>query len=190
MGQPIARLSLADFLEWEAQQEERHEFVLGEIYAMVGARRTHCEVAVNVTASLWGALRGSPCRVYSESRKVKVAESICYPDVVVTCDARDVSSEGPVQAPTLIIEVLSPSTGSYDRGLKFALYRQLASLKEYVLVDPETRRVESFRRTESGTGDWLFRDMSDGAAMVLASLGCEVALADVFAGVAVASPQP
>lgn len=181
MGPPLARRSLADFLAWEEQQEERHEFVLGETYAMVGARRTHCEVAVNVTAVLWGALRGSPCRVYSESRKVQVAESICYPDVVVTCDARDVSGEGPVQAPTLIVEVLSPSTGNYDRGLKFALYRRLASLKEYVLIDPETRRVEAFRLTEAG---WLLDDMSDGAVLRLASIGCEVGLGDVFAGVA------
>jgi Uma2 family endonuclease len=157
---------------------------------MVGGLRMHGRVVMNLGRHLGNALEGSRCEVYAESMQLQVEQSICYPDVFVTCDPRDLTTERVFVAPTLIIEVLSPSTGNYDRGLKFALYRQLASLKEYVLIDPEERRIESFRRTESGTGDWLFRDMSDGAAMVLASLGCEVALADVFAGVAVASPQP
>jgi Uma2 family endonuclease len=185
MGQPLARLSFAEFLEWEEGQEERHEFVLGETYAMVGGLRTHGRVVMNLGRHLGNALEGSRCEVYAESMQLQVEQNICYPDVFVTCDPRDLTTERVFVAPTLIIEVLSPSTGNYDRGLKFALYRRLDSLKEYVLIDPEARRIESFRRTDTGTGEWLFRDMSDDAAMVLASVGCEVAVGDVFAGVAV-----
>jgi Uma2 family endonuclease len=185
MGQPLARLSLAEFLEWEDGQEERHEFVLGETYAMVGGLRTHGRVVMNLSRHLGNALDGTRCEVYAESMQLQVEQNICYPDVFVTCDPRDLTTERVFVAPTLIIEVLSPSTGNYDRGLKFALYRRLDSLKEYVLIDPEARRIESFRRTDTDTGEWLFRDMSDDAAMVLASVGCEVAVGDVFAGVAV-----
>jgi Uma2 family endonuclease len=184
MGEPQPKMTLDDFLAWEDQQaDERHEFVQGETFAMVGARRVHCEVTVNLTAMLWSSLRGSPCRVYSESRKVQVASDIFYPDVVVTCSTRDVSADGALQEPTLIIEVLSPSTGEYDRSLKFALYRRLPSLKEYVLVNPETRRVEAFRLRDT---DWVVHDMSDAAVLTFASLGCELAMADVFAGVTAA----
>lgn len=181
MGQPLARLSLADFLEWEAQQEERHEFVLGETYAMVGGLRTHGRVVMNLSRHLGNALDGSRCEVYAESMQLQIEQNLCYPDVFVTCDPRDLTTERVFVAPTLVVEVLSPSTGNYDRGLKFALYRRLASLKEYVLIDPETRRVEAFRLTEAG---WLLDDMSDGAVLRLTSIGCEVALGDVFAGVA------
>ena len=186
MGQPFAKLSLADFLEWESQQEGRHEFVLGETYAMVGGLRTHGRIMMNLGRHLGNALDGTPCEVYAESMQLQIEQNICYPDVLVTCDPRDLTTERVFVAPTLIVEVLSRSTGHYDRGLKFALYRQLASLKEYVLIDPETRRVEAFRLTEAG---WLLDDMSDGAVLRLASIGCEVALGDVFAGVGVPGAQ-
>jgi Uma2 family endonuclease len=178
---PQHKLDLPEFLAWEEAQPDRHEFVGGEVFAMVGARRVHCDVTVNLTGLLWSALRGSPCRVYSESRKLQVADDVFYPDVAVSCQPSDVSSDGPMLAPTLIIEVLSPSTQAYDRSLKFAHYRRLASLKEYVLVDPETRRVELFRLGQEG---WVLHDMSDGSQLTLTSVGCELPIAEVFAGLA------
>lgn len=180
MGNPQHPLSLPEFLAWEEQQSDRHEFVGGEVYAMVGARRAHCEVTTNLTALLWNALRGTPCRVYSESRKLQVASEVFYPDVVVSCHAADIGTDAPLQAPTLIIEVLSPSTQAYDRSLKFAHYRRLPSLREYVLVDPDTLRIDLFR---PGTEGWVLHDMSDGPALQLASLSCELPLSEVFAGV-------
>lgn len=74
MGQPHHKLTLPEFLAWEEQQPDRHEFVNGEVFAMVGAQRVHCDVTVNLTGLLWQALRGSPCRAYSESRKLQIAE--------------------------------------------------------------------------------------------------------------------
>lgn len=180
MSRPQEHLSFQNYLAWEESQPERHELVAGETYAMVGARREHCEITVNLTGLLWAALKGSPCRVYSETRKLAVDDNVFYPDVVVTCHPADITVNQPMQAPTVIIEVLSPSTQSYDRSLKFALYRRLASLQEYLLVDPETRRVEAFRRTDAG---WMFHDLSDSATLTLASVACELPMAEVFAGV-------
>jgi Uma2 family endonuclease len=91
------------------------------------------------------------------------------------------------RAPKLVIEVLSPSTQAYDRSLKFALYRHLASLQEYVLVDPDTRRIEAFRVGADGL--WVLHDMSERIALTLASVGCEISMSDVFDGVEPADAQ-
>lgn len=85
-----------------------------------------------------------------QSAKVQAGDAILYPDVFVTCDAADLRTEQIFTAPTLIVEVLSPSTQAYDRGLKFTLYRRLASLREYLLVDPDTRELQLFRRSAGG----------------------------------------
>ena len=181
MGAPQPKMSLDDFLAWEDQQrDERHEFVQGETFAMVGGRRVHGLVVMNLGRHLGNALDGSPCRVFAESMQLRVEQDLFYPDLFVTCDATDLTTDRVFTAPTLIIEVLSPSTGEYDRSLKFALYRRLASLKEYVLVNPETRRVEAFRLRDT---DWVVHDMSDAAVLTFASLGCEIPMTDVFSGV-------
>jgi Uma2 family endonuclease len=114
--------------------------------------------------------------------KVQIAdETILYPDVFVTCDRADLATDQIFRAPTLVIEVLSPSTQSYDRSQKFALYRRIPSLQEYILVDPDTRRVEGFRR---GADDlWVLHDMSEGPALEAASIGARVTLAEVFDGI-------
>lgn len=104
-------------------------------------------------------------------------ETILYPDLFVTCDAADLRTEMIFRAPTLVVEVLSPTTQAYDRSLKFALYRQLASLREYGLVDPDTRRIEVFRVGADGL--WVLHDMSDRDAVDFASVGCSVPMADV-----------
>ena len=132
MGQAQPRMTLEEFLAWETVQVERHEFVRGEVFAMVGARRVHGRVVMNLGRLLGNALLGSPCAVYAETMKVQVDDAILYPDLFVTCDARDLSTDQLFVAPTLVIEVLSPSTQAYDRSLKFAPYRRLPSLREYL----------------------------------------------------------
>jgi Uma2 family endonuclease len=179
-------MSLDEFLAWENAQPDRHEYYRGEAFAMVDGRRTHGRAVLNLATQLNLQLRGSPCQVFSESMKIQVAaDTILYPDVFVTCDKADLATEMIFRAPTLVIEVLSPSTQADDRSQKFALYRQLASLREYILVDPDTRRVEGFRR---GADDlWVLHDMSQDDAMTCASVGCKVALAEVFHGM---DPSP
>jgi Uma2 family endonuclease len=175
--------SLEDFLAWEETQPERHEYLHGETFAMVGARRVHGITCLNLAASLKASLRGTPCAVFIENMKLRVADdALFYPDVFVTCDRQDLRTEREFTAPTLIAEVLSPSTEAYDRGQKFAQYRRLPSLREYVLVSPETREVLLFRR-DSAHGLFTLHDFSAAPALECASIGCTVPLADVFEGI-------
>ena len=179
---PKTKLSLDEFLAWENAQVERHEFHQGEVFAMVGARRVHGRVVINLSRRLTEKLDGTPCQTFVEGMKVQIAaDTILYPDVFVTCDKADLATEMIFRAPTVVIEVLSPSTQAYDRSHKFALYRRLPALREYVLIDPDTRRIESFRR---GADDlWVFHDMSDGTHMQLPVLSIEVAVSEVFDGI-------
>lgn len=181
MGMPIRKLSLDEFIAWENEQAERHEYWHGEVFAMVGGRRTHGRVVANLTRQLGNRLDGSPRQVFAASMKLQIADdTLLYPDVFVTCDRDDLRTEMVFRAPTLVIEVLSPSTQAYDRSQKFALYRRLASLREYMLVDPDTRRVEGFHRNDAG--DWVLHDMSDDTELRLRSLDLALPMTDVFAG--------
>ncbi len=176
------KMGLDEFLAWENEQPDKHEFYRGEVFAMVGARRIHGCVVGNLMRLLGNLLVGSPCRAFSEAMKVEIAEdTLFYPDVFVTCDKADLATDLLFHAPKLVVEVLSPGTQGYDRGLKFALYRRLESLQEYVLIDPDSRRVEGFRRGADGL--WVLHDMSDGDVLEVACLGATLKLAEVFDGV-------
>ena len=182
MGSPLPKLTLEAYLAWENEQPEKHEFHRGEVFAMVGGRRVHGVVIGNLFRLLGNAMLGSPCRAFSESMKVQPADdTILYPDLFVTCDPADLRTEMIFSAPKLVIEVLSPTTQAYDRSQKFALYRRMASLQEYALVDPDTRRIEVFRIGADGL--WVLHDMSELGVLTLASVACEMAMADVFDGV-------
>lgn len=175
-------MTLQEYLDWENAQPEKHEFHRGEIFAMTGGRRTHGRVLLNLARHIGVHLDGSGCQVFGDSMKVQIADdTVLYPDVFVTCDKADLATEQIFRAPRLVIEVLSPSTQAYDRSKKFALYRRLPSLQEYILVDPDTRRVEGFRRGADGL--WVFHDMSDGDTLEAACLDLAVPLVEVFAGI-------
>ncbi|MCE2659337.1 MAG: Uma2 family endonuclease [Rubrivivax sp.] len=179
LAQP--KISLEAYMAWEELQPERHEFYRGEIFAMVGAKRIHGRVVNNLAGELRLALRGTPCQAFHEGMKLQIgADTVLYPDLFVTCDKADLATEAVFRAPTLVVEVLSPSTQGYDRSQKFALYRRLESLKEYILVDPETRRVEAFRRTPDN--QWVLCDMTEADTLHAASLSLSVPMAEVFAG--------
>ncbi len=181
MGSPLPKLTLEAYLAWENEQPERHEFHLGDVLPVAGERRVHGTVVGNLAMLLGNAVKGSRCQVFMQTMKVQPADdTILYADVFVTCDPDDRRTEMIFRAPKLIVEVLSPSTQAYDRSQKFALYRRMASLQEYALVDPDTRRIEVFRIGADGL--WVLHDMSERAVMTLASVGCEMAMADVFDG--------
>ena len=182
MGDVLTKLSLQEFLDWEHQQPERHELRRGAVIAMVGARRVHGLIALNIAASLMTQLKGSPCQVFAHSMKLKIgADTILYPDVFVTGDAADLRTDQVFTAPTVVVEVLSPSTQSYDRGSKFTLYRSLPSVREYMLVDPDTREVQLFRRGADGL--FTLHDMTGREQIRLDSVDCELLASDVFDGV-------
>ena len=178
----LTTMTTSAFLEWENAQAMRHEFHRGYVFGMVGARRSHGRVVSNLVHALMSALEGSPCQVFNEGMKVQVADdTILYPDVFVTCDTHDLATEMLFRAPTLVVEVLSPSTEEYDRSRKFALYRRLESLAEYVLINPETRRLESFVRGSDGL--FVLHDMSENEVARFRSLEITIPIAAVFSGV-------
>ncbi len=184
MSLPQAKIPFSpdDYLAWEQEQPCRNEYVDGEVFAMSGASDAHGTVALNLAARLHTALRGTPCKPFIADMKVQVAaaNSFFYPDIVVTCDPRDRTPEAShvKQHPTLIVEVLSPSTEAYDRGNKFAAYRQLESLQEYVLVSLEARRIEIFRRDASG--HWVLYPFALNEGLELASLNFSCPVAEIF----------
>jgi Uma2 family endonuclease len=181
MGAPLHKLSLSEFMAWEANQEGRNEFHRGEVFAMVGGRRGHSRVIANLVRHLGNHLAGSPYQVFSEGMKVQIGDdTVVYPDVFVTCDKQFRFDEQVITEPVLVVEVLSPATQGYDRSAKFAFYRRLPSLREYALIDPDTRRVEVFRPGQGG--HWTLFDMSDAAVLELASVGLRIVLPDVFQG--------
>jgi Uma2 family endonuclease len=180
MTQPL--LTLEAYLAWENEQPERHEFHRGEVFAMVGGRRVHGRTVLNIASAAQRALDGSPCQAFAETMKVQIGDdTVLYPDVFVTCDKGDLATDLIFRAPTVVFEVLSPSTQSYDRSQKFALYRRIPALREYILVDPDTRRVEAFRINEQG--QWVLHDMSESPTLEVAALNLGMAMAEVFAGI-------
>ena len=180
LPQPAARFERADFFAWEAEQPMKHDYVAGEVFAQAGARQDHVVVALNIATSLRQKLRGTPCRAYISDMQLEVvqADAVFYPDVMVSCHPEDLAAERVLHHPRGIIEVLSDSTAAYDRGAKFAAYRMLDSLQEYVLVDPERRSVEIFRRLPSN--DWLLATGDSARGLVLAALELEIGLDEVF----------
>lgn len=172
------------YLVWEALQPEKHEYLAGEVFAMGGARREQVVVSGNLYAAFKQRLRGGPCQAYVADLKLRVAavDAFFYPDVMVSCDARDHAAEQFIEHPCLIAEVLSDTTAAFDRGNKFAAYRTLESLQEYLLVDIEARRVEGFRRTPEG--NWLFHDYLPGGDCIFSSLAVSIPFEEIFENVA------
>lgn len=179
-AQRSEKLSSDAYLIWEAAQELRHEFVDGEIFVMVGGTRHHETIVGNLLVHLASNLRGKPCRAYSAGMKVRVeaANAYFYPDVFVTSSERAHQAIESLSEPRLIIEVLSPSTEAYDRGGKFEKYRLLPSLEEYVLVDPDSRQIESFRKDD--TGHWVLYEFRGQLELTLASLSVAIPMVEVF----------
>jgi Uma2 family endonuclease len=185
------KMTAEEYLAWEEKQPTKHEFYQGlvyEVYAMTGARDAHVTVTLNVAALFKSHLRGTPCRTYIADMKLQAEEldAYFYPDVFVTCDPRDKSSEYHKAYPTLIVEVLSPSTADYDRGDKFAAYRKIASLKEYVVINPSNGSVDLFRKSD--TGCWTLHPTEGQTAVEFASIGLSAALADIFEDVEFSNP--
>ncbi|TAN85471.1 MAG: Uma2 family endonuclease [Phormidium sp. SL48-SHIP] len=145
-------LTPEEYLRLESTSEIKHEYLNGDVYAMAGASDSHVTIAGNLFVLLRSHVRGRGCRVYLSDMKLRVAQrhSFFYPDVFVTCEPRDRQTTHYKRFPTLIVEVLSPSTEAFDRGDKFAAYQSLESLQEYVLINTEKQRVEMFRRGEGG----------------------------------------
>lgn len=191
MPQANVRFSPDDYLAWEREQPNRNEYVRGEVFAKAEAPEAHAIVTGTFAATLHSHLRGTLCRPFVLDLKLAVDAANCffYPDIFVTCDPRDRSPEANYvkRHAKLVIEVLSKTTEAFDRGDKFAAYRLLESLEEYVLVSPERGSVEVFRR--DATDHWVLYPFVTGDTLELASIGFECPVAMLFEGVERAAPE-
>lgn len=180
---PKTKLTPEEYLERERKSEERHEYFDGEIFAMSGAKRNHNKVATNVSGLIWQHLRSRDCESYSNDMRVFVPETglYTYPDIVVVCGEPKFKDDvfDTLLNPNLLIEVLSETTESYDRGRKFQHYRGIESLREYVLVAQDEARIEKY--VKQGDGFWLLSEaVGVDAEIEFSSIECRVALREVY----------
>ena len=176
---PQSHLSIAEYLLWEEQQEEKHEYVNGMIYAMAGATENHVDITTNLTVILSNHLRGKDCKLFPSDMRLNIASKkiYYYPDLLVTCDERDRFNKKQKNYPCLIIEVLSESTESKDRGVKFANYQTIQSLQEYVLISQWEQRVEVFRRSEKF---WVLQTYTVGELIELQSINLQISIDAIY----------
>jgi len=177
------KMTAEEYLEWEAKQELRYEYIDGEILAMTGGTLPHNSIALNFYTALRPHLRQKSCQAYVSDAKVKPSQlsRYFYPDLVVTCDSDDLKARDFIQNPKIIVEVLSPGTETYDRTKKFKYYRQIPTLQEYVLVDSEEITVEVYRRGEGKM--WLYYEYEAGEIIALQSIEFECAIELLYEGI-------
>jgi Uma2 family endonuclease len=182
--QPKLQLTFEEWLEGErASLEGRSEYVGGEVFAMTGANVEHNAIVINIARELSIQMKGRPCQVYANDMKVRIrpADAGKYPDLIALCGEHRFQDgrRDLLLNPSVIVEVLSDSTEAYDRGKKFAIYRQIPSLREYLLVSQYQVQVELFSRSDEGR--WTLSDFSALTDTVaLPSVGCTLSLAEVY----------
>ncbi len=184
---PKKKLTEAEYLAIERAAEFKSEFYNGEMFAMAGASRQHNELKENLIGELFNRLKGGPCRTYSADQRVKVERTglYTYPDLLIVCGSPEFElTDGIVtlRNPEVVIEIMSKSTEHYDRGKKFGHYRQLPSLREYVLVAEDQPHIERYVRQTDGS--WLLT-VFDGPAgeFPFVTVTATIPLADVYRGV-------
>ncbi len=180
--------SVEEYLVFEAKSEVKHEYENGQIFAMAGGTPNHGAIATNMSSALKNALRakGKKCRVWSSDLKVHIEKysSFVYPDAMVVCGELEMKGTDAIQNPLLIVEVLSSSTASYDKGAKFRKYISLSSFMEYVLIEQNQPLVHAYSRQveeETGRKDWSMRfALGLEESIYLKSIDCEIALTDIY----------
>ncbi|HEX9668230.1 MAG TPA: Uma2 family endonuclease [Thermoanaerobaculia bacterium] len=182
-AEPHPRMSVAEYLAFERRQvETKNEFLDGELLAMTGASRKHVLLVGNMLTALNPQLRDRGCEVYTNDMRVRIpaTNSYLYPDVAIACDPRFEDAEvDTLLNPKVIVEVRSPSTEAYDRGIKFAHYRTLESLTEILLIAQDRVHVEHFARQASDR--WLLVEIDDlGRVLDLPSVGARLPLREVY----------
>lgn len=185
-SQPKHFLTAQEYLLLERQAEYKSEYVHGEMFAMSGVRENHALVQTNLTAEFRNKTRRGPCRVYGSDMRVCVSPAgrYTYPDLSVTYEKSQFLDDtlDTLLNPTVLIEVLSPSTKDYDRGEKFVAYRTVASLREYLTIDPDRIFIE--QRVRQNDGRWMLSEHTVvSRPLRFESLGIEVQIADLYEGV-------
>jgi Uma2 family endonuclease len=168
-----------DYIAAEEISPIRHEYRDGEVFAMTGGTLNHNAIVLNLALALKNHLRGSGCHIFAENVKTRIEarNAFYYPDIVVTCNDRDrPSTQQYINHPRLIIEILSPSTARFDRTEKFADYRTIPSLSEYLLISTDRQQIEHFQRDDRD--HWSLMEVTE--PLQLVSVDCATAIADIY----------
>jgi Uma2 family endonuclease len=176
-------ITVEEYLRLDNESSDAcYDYIDGHVIRCAGGSPQHAEIATNLISVLRPFLRGSPCHIFSSDVRIRLSESrYVHPDIAVSCDERDWADPVAIRYPSLVIEVLSPSTELRDRGQKFAEYRACPSLQEYVLVNFAYQEVELYRREKGHL--WSFQTFQLDAHVELASLGVRFPVTDVYGGV-------
>jgi Uma2 family endonuclease len=168
------KMTIEEYFAWELNQDIRYEYINGEVFAMTGGTIPHNDLALNLYRNLYPHLRPRGCRVNVSDVKVQVTPKspYFYPDLIVSCHPDDLNARKFIQNPTLIVEVLSPSTSNKDREEKFRYYLTMPSLQEYILIDSEKIYVERYCRGEGRM--WLYYPYTTGDIITLSSVEFEL----------------
>jgi Uma2 family endonuclease len=177
--------TIAEYLEMEAASLEKNEYYQGEIFAMSGALLPHNIIAVNILGYLHQKLKGKSCRPFNSDMRIHVKENtlFTYPDISVVCGKPETLNDDNFNLlnPTVIVEVLSKSTKSYDRGDKFKLYRDIPTLKEYILIDSLSVFVETFRLNKNN--HWELEEYKEvEEVLTVPSLNISIPLIEIYEG--------
>jgi Uma2 family endonuclease len=174
-------LTEEEYLEYERKAETKSEYYRGELFAMAGARASHNIILSNLLRELGNLLRKTPCTLFPSDMRVRVSTSglYTYPDLSIVCEKPIYldSKRDTLLNPSLILEILSESTESYDRGQKFEMYRSIPELKEYILISTKYKKIESFIRT---TIFWELHESKELEPFHIQSLGVAISLEDVY----------
>ncbi len=179
------KMTIEEYLAFEKEAEEKHEYYKGEVFAMSGAKITHNEIVQNTNHALLNYLKGKPCKPYNSDQRVYIEKNslFTYPDISIFCDSIKTRNNDEWNAinPSVIIEVLSPGTKDYNRGLKFKLYRDIPTLKEYILIDSESINVDAFAINEKGL--WELREYKTIAeTLLIQTIEMELPLQAIYDG--------
>jgi len=173
------KLSAGEYLIQERLSDTKHEFIDGEIFAMAGASEAHNLIVGNLVRELGNQAKKRPCRVYPSDLRVQLNDGYVYPDVTMLCGKPEFVEKDNLINPNLIIEVSSPTTEDYDFGGKFARYRQLESLQDYIIVAQDKVMVAHYTRQDEN--HWLLTELTDKQAVIdLSYLQCHLLLDDVY----------
>jgi Uma2 family endonuclease len=187
----LHRYTYADYVAVELVSPGKHEFFDGQIYAMAGGTEDHSALSVAVTAALFAATRGGPCRVHSSDLRIYV-EAVglaTYPDGSVICGPLEQHAASPRATalnPTVLVEVTSDSSEEYDTGFKLEAYQTVPSLRDYVIVSHRERRITVYRREGDG---WLMRVAVSGGRVAVESIGAELEVDGIYAASTIAGPS-
>jgi Uma2 family endonuclease len=171
-----------EYFVWEEQQQEKHEYIDGQVYAMSGGSVNHGRIAIRFTAMFDAHLEGSGCITGNSDIKLNIVETnnYTYPDASVTCDERDKTTTQYITYPCLIVEVLSDSTEAYDRVGNFRMYRQNPVLKDYLLVSSTRMEIDLYHKNDAG--EWIIINYQEGDTVELKSINFSFPIEQVYRG--------